>query len=162
MCISSDGMERAVREETRSTEVQLSASEVWDYLADYDRVVRLGWEEGNARPLRATRRCAARYDVEVVWEGIRSTYKACLENADRPRTLTWSTRDGASKSWVRFDLEPLGAECTSVAVTLHYQPTIATRALEAFAWDTLQPALLQTVLRLQTLHEDLALAEGRR
>lgn len=143
-------------EETKTALVRLPAEAVWDYLADYDRVVRLGWEVASAQRLRNTVRCYARYKATVDWEGIPTTYIACLEERNRPRSLTWSTREGMSKSWVRFDLEQQDSTTTQVAVTLHFETAMLVRMTEHVAWDLLRPSLLRTMSRLEHMHEEVA------
>lgn len=148
-----------MREESLSTVSRLPADELWDYLADYDRVVRLGWKDASAERLGdGSPTCEVRYKAHTTWEGIRNTYTACLEAAERARTLTWSTRSGGSKSWVRFDLRPVDSASTEVTVTLHLKQGPAFRALEPFAWGLLRPAFVKTVDRIEHLHEELDVA----
>lgn len=141
-------------EETKATLVRLPAEVLWDYLSDYDHVVRLGWETASAEPLRRTVRCYARFKVTVDWEGIDTTYTACLEESDRPRLLTWSTREAMATSWVRFVLEPQDSASTLVNVTLHFETAMLVSATEPAAWDLLRPSLLRTLVSLERLHED--------
>lgn len=140
-----------MHEETRSVVVAVPAEALWDYLSDYDRVVRLGWEEASARPIRASFRCRTRYAVTTRWEGILRKYVACLQDAEPPRTLTWSTRDGLSKSWVRFDLRPSGPAHTEVDVTLHFNAGFVARGFEEVSWELLLPALTKTLSGLRRL-----------
>lgn len=140
-----------MREETRAALVLLPAGALWDYLADYDRVVRLGWADASARRIRPTRRCPTRYRATTTWEGIRKDYTACLGQATRPETLTWSTRDGAARSWVRFDLARVDAASTRVSVTLHFEVVWSIRTHEALAWDLLKPAFVATIAGLESM-----------
>lgn len=142
-----------MREETLSAVVGLPVDAVWDYLADYDHVVRLGWDEVHTRPMRPSLRCRARYRVSVMWQGIRNDYVACLEQAERPRTLTWSTRDAGAKNWVRFDLTPVQGAQTRVDVTLHFKAAMTFGSLETTAWELLRPALVRTAWALEHLCE---------
>lgn len=144
-----------MREESRSVTVNLPVEVVWDYLSDYDRVVRLGWKDAGAKPLDDSRRCQARYKAHTTWEGLRNTYTACLETAKRPETLTWSTERSGSRSWVRFDLVAQDAKTTRLTATLHHNQGRAFRALEPFAWGLLRPAFLQTLSRLEHLDQEV-------
>lgn len=139
-----------MHEESKSVVVALPAEALWDYLSDYDNVVRLGWEEASARRIRASLTCKVRYRVMTVWQGVRNIYTACLEQPNRPRTLTWSTREGLAKSWVRFDLEPLDATSTRVEATLHFEMGAA-RSAEPLAWELLRPSFVMTLSRLEEL-----------
>lgn len=140
-----------MREETQSVTVALSAEALWDYLSDYDRVVRLGWAEASASPIRRSLRCRTRYAVTTRWEGILRKYVACLQDAVPPKTLTWSTRDGLSKNWVRFDLRPSDPSHTDVDVTLHFAAGLSVGGFEDVSWELLRPALLLTLSNLQRL-----------
>lgn len=148
-------------EETRSVVVRLPAETVWDFLSGYDNVLSLGWDEYSARRLRPTRKCEVRYKAASVWEGIRTSYVACLEDAERPRTLTWSTKDAGTRSWVRFDLTPRGSAATEVNATLHWEAGRVLQALEPAAWGLLRPALYRTVESLGRLHEYVSPAASR-
>lgn len=142
-----------MREETRSAVVRLPVETVWDCLADYDLVVRLGWDDVSTRRLRPSFRCRARYRVSVLWEGIRHDYLACLERAERPTSLTWSTHSGGAKNWVTFALTPIDESSTRVDVTLHFKAVMSFGSLESTAWELLQPAFIKTMRGLERLHE---------
>lgn len=143
-------------EETSSVVVRLPAETVWDFLVEYDNVLSLGWDEATARRIRPNRTCDVRYKASSVWEGIRTNYVACLEAAERPKTLTWSTRNAGTRSRVRFDFEPLGQSATRVVVSINWEAGRAMRALEPTAWTLLRPALYRTTASLGRLHERLA------
>lgn len=145
-----------MRQESQSTVTRVSADVLWDYLADYDRVVRLGWPEASARRLEPSRTCAVRYKVVSVWEGVRSTYVACLESPERPRTLIWTTKNAGARSSLRFDLQPLDAASTHVTITLSVRYGAALRALEPFAWGLLRPAFLRTLGAIEALPRTLS------
>jgi hypothetical protein len=149
-----------MREETATSFVQLPADEIWEYLADYDNVVRLGWEEASAEPIRPTRRCSVRYKVSALWEGIPQRYVACLERAEQPRLIVWSTRAAAVCNWVRFELEPLQPSATRVSITLHFESRLGERAFEHVAWELLTPALARTAAGLERLHERLSVGNA--
>lgn len=148
-----------MREQSESVLVRLPAGDIWDFLADYDNVLRLGWEEGYATRMRPSRRCTERYRAMAVWQGLKTHYIACLEAAERPRLLVWSTREGLAKSWARFVLEPLAEDSTRVEVTLHFEMA-AVRSAEPLAWDLLLPSFDRTISHLEHLHQWLASPVG--
>lgn len=144
-----------MREESLTAISQLPAEVLWDYLADYRNVLRLGWEEEAATRLEDSPGGTVRFRARALWEGVPSTYTALLEPADRPCTLTWLTRSGGSKTWVRFDLRPLDEASTEVRVTLHLEHGTAVRPFEPLAWALLKPRLQRTVMSLERLHEEI-------
>lgn len=148
-----------MREESLSTTVHLPAQDLWDYLADYDNVVRLGWDDASAQLIESPNSTERLYKAQTTWEGLKSTYTAVMDHSERPRTLTWSTKRGGTDSWVRFDLEPLDTSVTQVTVTLNLQHGSALRMLEPFAWGLLRPALVRTLSSLEHLELDAAPSE---
>lgn len=138
-----------MREATQSCTAAATAEDLWDYLADYDHVIRLGAKTASARLESGSVETGdARYRVSVFWEGLQTKYAACLADAVRPDTLTWKTRSGQGTSWIRFDLEPSGESATHVTVTLHHEPNASSAALEPFLWGQLNPMLKRTMRKL--------------
>jgi hypothetical protein len=151
MAISSALGEDAMRERTQTCTAVGSAPELWDYLASYDRVIRLSSKTASARLESGSAESGdARYRVSVFWEGLQTKYVACLSDAERPRTLTWKTKSGQGQSWIRFDLKPVDEFTTAVTVTLHHEPNASSKALEPFLWGQLRPMFERT---LRKLHE---------
>lgn len=140
-----------MREDTLSIRADIPAEALWDFLADYDNVVRLGWSHSSAEPLEDPDGCRVRYRARTSWEGLQNQYTACLMSAERPQTLTWSTNTSGSRSWLRFDLQPLGQTRTHVTATLHLKHGAALALLEPFAWGLMRSALVKTMTALESL-----------
>jgi carbon monoxide dehydrogenase subunit G len=140
-----------VREETKVSVVHLPAEDVWDYLSDYNRVVRLGWDDASAERIKPTLDRKVRYRVKLTWVGFKVSHVVWLQEAERPTRVTWATREGGSSSWVRFDLRALDEATTEVRVTLHLEAKPFAIPSETMAWELLRPSFIRTVSRVEQL-----------
>ena len=140
-----------MREEVRQLACGVPREKLWDFLADYDNVVRLGAPDASAHLATGSAQTGdSVYEAELSWYGSVSHFTAHLASASRPTTLTWDTTTGMGRSWLRFDLEPAQSS-TVVSVTLHHDGSESARVLEALAWGILQTTLERTLIGLSEL-----------
>lgn len=144
-----------MRQATNTIVVHVPAAILWDYLADYESMIRLASSTATAHLKSGTTGSAgATYEGSLEWEGIKSTWIVHLQQAARPDSLTWESCSHGGECWLRFDLTPIDEGDTSVSVTLAWGANKPNAPLEPFAWGLLTPLFKSAVSRLRRLSLD--------
>ncbi|MGV8083662.1 MAG: SRPBCC family protein [Coriobacteriia bacterium] len=124
-----------MRRETHSCVVDASPEALWDYLLDYDRVIRLGdsadFAEREISPKHPER---IKYKACLHWEDIPAIFHAYLRCADRPRLLEWKTISFAGRTRTLFEFSPFNDDKTEVKLTFELSTPESSAPLEPFAW----------------------------
>lgn len=134
-----------MRRETHSCVVDASPEALWDYLLDYDRVIRLGdsadFAEREVSPKHPER---IKYKACLHWENIPAIFHAYLRQAERPRLLEWKTVSFAGHTRILFELSPCVGDRTEVKLTFELSSIESSAPLEPFAWAIIIPKVRRT------------------
>lgn len=124
-----------MRTATRSCTTYCAQGFLWDYLADYDNVVRLSSPLGSSRLVSGERRTLhSVHAATLEWEGMASTYRAEMTEAARPERVAWAGKNAGIAMGIQFVLAPLAYDATRVTAELSLKMIAAMLPLEPFAW----------------------------
>jgi hypothetical protein len=138
-----------MRRETHFCVVDASPEALWDYLADYDRVIRLGdpadFAEREWLPSHPER---VKYKASLQWEGIAATYHVYLRRAQRPELLEWKALSFAGHTRLIFELLGRADRMTELRLTFEHSTVESSAPLEPFAWAIMEPKVRRTAEQL--------------
>lgn len=138
-----------MRREMHSCVVDASPEALWDYLSDYDRVIRLGdpadFAEREVSPKHPER---VKYRACLQWEGIVATYHVYLRRAQRPHFLEWKGISFAGRTKLLFELAPAEDHMTELHVVFEHSTVESSAPLEPFAWAIIAPKMRRTAEQL--------------
>lgn len=129
--------------------VQLPAEQVWDFLSDFDNLMRLGLPNGTSRLIDGSRRAErSRYRLQNFFDGIRESCIAVLDEAEKPERLVWRAKVWGGTGAATFELVQLERDLTAVRLTLEHSVGSAEGPVEEIAWGVIHPNYERLMLKL--------------